>query len=41
MLAADFAEADILVNEEELVILDEGPLHRGPAATVGLVARRR
>ena len=41
MLAADFSGADILVNEEDLVTLDEGPLHRGPAATVGLIARRR
>ena len=41
MLAADFADADILLNDEELVTLDEGPSHRGPAATVGLVARRR
>ena len=38
---ADFTDAEILVNEEELVTLDEGPLHRGPAATVGFVARRR
>lgn len=41
MLAADFAEADILINEVELVALDEGPLHQGPAATIGVVARRR
>ena len=41
LLGADFADADILVNEEALVTLDEGPLHRGPAATVGFVGRRR
>lgn len=41
LLAADFAGGEVLVNEEMLVMLDEGPLHRGPAATVGLVARRR
>ncbi len=41
ILASDFAEAEILLNVEEAVSLEEGPLHRGPAATVGLVARRR
>ncbi|MEI6557451.1 MAG: class I SAM-dependent methyltransferase [Rhodospirillaceae bacterium] len=41
MLAADFADAEVLVCEEALVSLDEGPLHQGMAATVGFVARRR
>jgi SAM-dependent methyltransferase len=39
-LRGDFADADILELEEVETELDEGPLHRGPAATVRLVARR-
>lgn len=39
-LRADFAGADILELEEVEVDLDEGPFHRGRAATVRMVARR-
>lgn len=41
MLTADFAGANILLNKEELITLDEGPYHQGLAATVSFVARRR
>lgn len=40
-LADDFQDADILLLEETLVDLDEGKLHKGPGATVRLVARRK
>jgi SAM-dependent methyltransferase len=39
-LSADFAEADILDLASAEPDLDEGPFHRGRAATVRLVARR-
>lgn len=40
LLATDFAESGVLLNEEEVTTLVEGPLHQGPAVTVSLVARR-
>ncbi|ACJ00509.1 SAM-dependent methyltransferase [Rhodospirillum centenum] len=40
MLRRDFAGLEILLLEEADPALDEGPFHRGPAATVRLVARR-
>ena len=40
-LAKDFEAADILLLEECQAELDEGPFHRGPAAIVRMVARRR
>lgn len=39
-LRSDFQAMEILLIEEALITLDEGELHRGPAATVRLVARK-
>lgn len=39
-LRADFSGAQILMLEETLTELDEGPYHRGEAAVIRLVARR-
>jgi SAM-dependent methyltransferase len=39
-LASDFQGMDILELEEAAPVLDEGPLHQGPARTTRLVARR-
>lgn len=40
LLKADFSAIDILLLEDALVDLDEGKLHKGPGATVRLVARK-
>ncbi|PKU23601.1 SAM-dependent methyltransferase [Telmatospirillum siberiense] len=39
-LRSDFQAMDMLLLEEVLTELDEGALHRGPAATVRMVARK-
>ena len=39
-LRADFAEAEPLLLEERIVELDEGALHKGPAAVVRAVFRK-
>jgi cyclopropane fatty-acyl-phospholipid synthase-like methyltransferase len=39
MLRAEFPEAEILMCEESLTNLEEGPYHRGQAAVVRLAAR--
>jgi len=39
-LRADFSGAQILMLEETLTELDEGPYHRGEAAVIRLVASR-
>ena len=39
-LRVDFYGAEMLMLEETLAELDEGPYHRGPAAVVRLLARR-
>lgn len=40
-LRDDFAQAEIVVIRKDFLTLDEGPLHRGPAALVRLLARRK
>ncbi len=40
-LRGDLAGAELLLLEERLTVLDEGPGHRGEGAVVRLVARRR
>jgi hypothetical protein len=40
MLRRDFGEADILLLQETLTDLQEGPGHRGTASVVRLVLRR-
>lgn len=39
-LQADFGDAEILELTEAAPVLDEGPFHQGPAATLQLLARR-
>lgn len=39
-LREDFLRTEILLLEEPLIELEEGALHRGPAATVRMVARK-
>lgn len=39
-LTADFRGSEILLLDQPFIDLDEGPLHRGPAATIRLVARK-
>ena len=38
ILATDFAESGLLLNEEGVITLVEGPLQQGPAVTVSLDA---
>lgn len=40
MLAEEFSNAELLLLEEVVVSLDEGPYHRGDGAVVRLVARK-
>ena len=40
MLRSDFAGAEVLELEEREVVLQEGPLHRGPAAVVRATFRK-
>ncbi len=41
LLAEDFAEMDILLNQELLVFQEEGTYHRGEASVVKVVAQKR
>ena len=41
LLRDDFAAAEIVVLRKDFITLDEGPLHRGPAALIRLLARRK
>ena len=40
ILATDFAESGLLLNEEGVITLVEGPLHQGPAVSPGLDSLR-
>jgi hypothetical protein len=41
VLAADFSKLKIEALTEEVVSLDEGPFHQGPASVVRLVASKQ